>query len=354
VAVDERMRPHVDDEVQVARLAAVAPDAALARDPDPRSVTDPGRNLHAEPLAGLDDAGSAAGRAGAPPNASGALAGGARRRPPHADRGPCAAWRVGLIGFARVPDVRAARVARLLGGAAEHLVQDVGESPVVAGAPAAAERPEVELEPRVTASAATEGEAVPAVGPALVLARARRIEAGLQAFHPELVVERPLLVVGEGVVGERQVLEALLGLLVPRVEIGMVLAGQLAVGLADLVGRSALGEPEDGVQISLLRHRRSGEAPHSPYCSRTFVSATSRSAVTISLLSDSTSGRAPFSSCFARRAASSTSSKRLGTCSRQSSTVMRAITWTFLTETPGEGNHPGCRLWGGPPGSQAP
>src|SRR5262249_32570481 len=186
--------------------------------------------------------------------------------------------------------------------------------------------------------AATEGEAVPALGPALVLARPRRVEARLQALHPELVVQRALLLVGQDVVGQRQVLEALLGLLVPRIEVGMELAGQLAVGLADLVGRSALGEPEDGVQISLLRHRRSGEAAHSSYCSRTFVSATSRSAVTISLLSDSTSGRAPFNSCFARRAASSTSSKRLGTCSKQSSTVMRAMIEAFLTETPGEGN----------------
>src|SRR5262245_19074964 len=84
----------------------------------------------------------------------------------------------------------------------------------------------------------------------------------------------------------------------------------------------------------------------SVYCRRTFVSAISRNAVTISLLSESTSGRAPFNSCLARRAPSSTSSKRLGTCSRQSSTVIRAIV-SYLTETPGEGNPalggPGCR-----------
>src|SRR5262249_51218593 len=76
----------------------------------------------------------------------------------------------------------------------------------------------------------------------------------------------------------------------------------------------------------------------SVYWSRTLVSAISRSAVTISLLSESTRGRAPFRSCLARRAPSNTSSKRLGTCSRQSSTVIRAMIHTQLTETGREGN----------------
>src|SRR5262249_22271610 len=81
---------------------------------------------------------------------------------------------------------------------------------------------------------------------------------------------------------------------------------------------------------------------------RTFSSATSRSAVTMSLLSESTSGRAPFKSCFARRAASSTSSNRLGTLSRQSSTVIRAIP-RKLSDIHGEGNRHGFGLTGGNP-----
>jgi hypothetical protein len=84
-------------------------------------------------------------------------------------------------------------------------------------------------------------------GPTPVFAGPSRIEAGLQSLHPELVVEGSLLVVGEDVVGERQVLEPLLGLLVPGIQVRVVLAREFAVGLAHLVGRGALREPEDGV-----------------------------------------------------------------------------------------------------------
>src|SRR5262249_480571 len=125
-------------------------------------------------------------------------------------------------------------------------------------APASAARelePEVET-PRLAAGSPAERESMPALGPALVLPGSHRIEPGLQPLHPELVVEGTLLFVGQDLVGEGQVLEPLLGLLVPRVHIRVILAGELAVRLAYLVGRGTLREPEDGVQILLFRHRR--------------------------------------------------------------------------------------------------
>src|SRR5262249_54351407 len=143
-------------------------------------------------------------------------------------------------------------VLRLLRRAAEHLVQDVGEAALVAarGAPPATPwRVEAEVEPvgPSLAAAATEREALSAVGPALVLAGLAGVEPRLQAGHPELVVEGALLLVRQDVVRDREVLEPVLRLLVARVVVGMILAGELAIRLAYLVGRGALREPEDGV-----------------------------------------------------------------------------------------------------------
>jgi len=51
-----------------------------------------------------------------------------------------------------------------------------------------------------------------------------------------LVVEGPLLLVAQDLIGLAQLLELLLGLLVPLVLVGVVLDRELAVGLLDLLG----------------------------------------------------------------------------------------------------------------------
>src|SRR5207253_1313679 len=105
---------------------------------------------------------------------------------------------------------------------AEQLLDDVREATLLlrlAPAPPPLEAAEAEALGRVPAP---EREAVPALGPAPVLARARRIEAGLQALQAELVVELALARVGEDVVRDRDLLEALLGLPVARVQVGVV------------------------------------------------------------------------------------------------------------------------------------
>src|SRR5439155_8887160 len=116
--------------------------------------------------------------------------------------------------------------------AAEHLVQDVAEAALLLGRPQAprrrgAEAFAVEVPPRTPA----EREAMPALGPAPVLARARRVETRLEPLEPELVVEPALVGVGEDVVRERDLLEPLLGVLVPRVQVRVILARELAVRL---------------------------------------------------------------------------------------------------------------------------
>src|SRR5262249_52103686 len=60
-----------------------------------------------------------------------------------------------------------------------------------------------------------------------------------------VVVGLPLLRVGEDVVGGLELLEALLRLLDPRVLVRVVLPGELAIGLLDLLVGRPLGDAED-------------------------------------------------------------------------------------------------------------
>jgi hypothetical protein len=69
-----------------------------------------------------------------------------------------------------------------------------------------------------------------------------------------LVVGRPLLRVGEDLVGFLGFLELLLRFRVVRIAVGMVLHGQLAVGLLDLVVRGVAIDAEDFVVVALLCH----------------------------------------------------------------------------------------------------
>jgi hypothetical protein len=71
----------------------------------------------------------------------------------------------------------------------------------------------------------------------------------LLGFFPELVVQLALLAVGEDVEGVVDPLEFLLRRLVSGVHVGVVLLGQLAVGLLDLVVRGALRNPQPLVVV---------------------------------------------------------------------------------------------------------
>ncbi len=85
--------------------------------------------------------------------------------------------------------------------------------------------------------------------------RTARPELGTAARGAPGVVLLALLRVGEDVVGGLHLLEHLLRLFVTRVLVRVVLPGELAVGLLDLVLRGALLEAEHLVQV-LSRSRR--------------------------------------------------------------------------------------------------
>src|SRR5262249_42306809 len=67
---------------------------------------------------------------------------------------------------------------------------------------------------------------------------------------PETVVGAPLFGVLEDVVGLLDLLEALLGGLIARIDVGVELPGQTPVGLLDVGLRGALGDAQDLVELA--------------------------------------------------------------------------------------------------------
>src|ERR1022692_1378718 len=266
------IRTHVHPYVEVAGRTAALAGCALALELDPLAVANTGRN------AGLDGPGThraAAARAhlarvvdheAAPPagparlrkrevpqvlaGLPAALAGGADPR--HGSRlgaGAHAGLARPLAGqpqghgdaVDRVPegqgrlglDVRAAPRPRLLvRAAAEHPAEKVAEPP--AGAPWRAAEEVTEVEPALAAAR-----------------RSRHPDAAAAEQGPGVVVLLAPLLVRQHVVRLGDLLEALLGRRVALVGIGVVLAGELAVRLLDLVGRRVLGDAEDLVEVLL-------------------------------------------------------------------------------------------------------
>ena len=91
------------------------------------------------------------------------------------------------------------------------------------------------------------------------IAEAARAEAlaRVEGRVAVLVVLRLLVGVAQDLIGLADLLEPLLAGLVAGVQVRMILLGQLAVGLADLVVRGALLQAQDLVVISFLCHRDS-------------------------------------------------------------------------------------------------
>src|SRR5207302_2902599 len=172
VAPEERVRPDLHDEVEVARRCAAAPHAALALHAHARTVAHPGGNLDRELLALLDRAGAAAARAGAHPLPAPAAALRAGRRPADADGRLRAPQRIEEVHLDGVLEVGAARRPRRgAGGGArpEQLLDDVGEATLLvvrlrSGAPPAPPGRTAEAEaPEATRAAG--GQTRPAPGP---------------------------------------------------------------------------------------------------------------------------------------------------------------------------------------------
>ena len=79
--------------------------------------------------------------------------------------------------------------------------------------------------------------------------------AAADAGMTELVVALALLWIAQYVIGLSKLLELLFGLLVPGILVGVIFDGELAVGLLQLFGRSALSYAKDFIVISLFCHR---------------------------------------------------------------------------------------------------
>ena len=245
----ERRGLDVDDDVEVAGGAAVPSRLALAGDADAGAVLDPGPDLDVEVLRGALAAGAAARLTGMLDD--GAVAATARARVREREQ---------PLG---VGDDTAAAALRADGGRGARL--GAGSCAAVTGGLeldrhahlGAAERV-LERERRVRldvgaalghGSALARGAAEdPAeeIGEVEVRELRPALCAGTAVRRAERVVGLALLGVGEHVVGALDLLEARL---VAAARVGMVLAGELAIGLLDLVGRGVLGNAEGVVRI---------------------------------------------------------------------------------------------------------
>src|SRR5262249_38045302 len=92
---------------------------------------------------------------------------------------------------------------------------------------------------------------------------AARLSALAHAGVAELVVDLALLGVAEDFVRLGRLLEALLGLRVVLVAVGMELEGELAIRLLDLVLRGGARDAEDFVVVTARRHGLLSRAPDS-------------------------------------------------------------------------------------------
>jgi len=75
-----------------------------------------------------------------------------------------------------------------------------------------------------------------------------------------VIVLLALVGIGENLVGLVDVFESLLGRRIARVDVGVVLASQTAIGLLDVFFRSALGNAQHLVVVFVF-HRISGRPP---------------------------------------------------------------------------------------------
>ena len=273
LALEDRRRRDVGDDVQVAGRPAVAARLALARQPDPRALAHARGDVHLVVLDRLLLAGAMAGRArvlddrarsvaararlgdreeplalGLDPAAL-ALRADLRRRAGLGAR--AAAGRTRLRRRDAQRDLRAGD--RLLEGDRDRRLQ-VGAALGARTGRAAAGAPARAGTARGATAAAAEqvGEDVLEATEVARGEPAGRAARAATAAHPEHAAAVELLAllgVADDVVGRLDLLEALLGLGVARVVVRVVLADELAVRLLDLLLGRLLVDPEDLVGV---------------------------------------------------------------------------------------------------------
>src|SRR6516162_11565275 len=265
---EHRVRFHVNPDVQITVLAAVLARSALAGDPDPLAIRDARRDPRLDGLRAHGTAAAAAGRAGIVDHEPAAPAGLARLGESEAAQVP--ALLTGTLAVRADPRHRAglgagavADRARALtgqsqrhGGAVDRIAERqrglrlhvrAAPGPALRGAAAAEDPGEDVAEP--VAGLARAAEQVAQVEPAEPAA------APAWGRHSEhracFVVLLALLLIRQHVVRLGDLLEALFGVGVPLVRVGMVLPREVAVRLLYLSWLRGLGHAQSLVVILL-------------------------------------------------------------------------------------------------------
>src|SRR5262249_5047918 len=143
--------------------------------------------------------------------------------------------------------------------AAKELAEEIAEAGAASAAGSTAEIETAEIKVDVARSAARAGA---------VVARGRVV-----AVEAVLVIHLALLGVGENVVGFLQLFEFLFGRFVARIQVGMVFAGQLSKGGADVFGGRFARHAQEFVIIGLCRrgHRPSRGVLSTRTCRKIFT-----------------------------------------------------------------------------------
>ena len=271
------MGPDGDGDKQVPGGAAVLPGVALAPDGNGLAVVDARGYAGLNGLALADRARAPAFPAGLVDNLPLAAAAGAGGRggedphgrlPPDLDRSGAMAVRADLRGG---PLSAAAALAAGAGLQPLHgdglltaegrllKAEDQGQADALSPLGGVGVAPP----PAAEAAAEEAAENIPQVAEveAPVEAAAPRAEIGVHAGVAELVVPAPLLPVRENFVSLVGLLKLFLGLLVVRVQVRVVLPGQLFIRLFDFVVRRALRHAQDFIIITFLFRHSSSQGP---------------------------------------------------------------------------------------------
>src|SRR5574343_1134040 len=273
VALEDVVLLDADLDVEVARRAAVHAGLAIARRADAHALVDAGRDLDLQRLLLLDLSLAVAAGAGGGNDLAAAVAVragllDAEEALAHVHRAGALAGAAGLgrraglgagaaAGLAAVParDADLAVLAvRSLFERDLHRVGQVGPAVDLLATAGAAAGTALAAEDVAEYVPEGLGEAAEALGARTAAAHAA---VGVHAGVAILVVGPALALVGEHLVGLLGLLEFLLRFLgtVPLVAVRVVLHGQLAVGLLDLVLGGGLGHPQDVVIVTLCHER---------------------------------------------------------------------------------------------------
>ena len=89
------------------------------------------------------------------------------------------------------------------------------------------------------------------LAPLLIAPRLIGIKPGGEAALAEFIIKFSFLFVAQNIVGNREILEFILGVFVARIDVGMIFARKLAVGLADIVVGSAALDAKNLIVIAI-------------------------------------------------------------------------------------------------------